>query len=177
LMAVLPFCCVKEPPEISQLRAMMDKPMRVKVTDGRILTGNFHCFDNLRNIMLSDTKEALHENGDPLAGRSVAPAPLIRLLGSWSRARWSRSRNVRRRTQGQPILGPGPHSVEVGGVLPRGRREGGGRLAQRRPSADFVAHTCPVRVHAMHYPASSLYFAAFTNHPLQQHPANVSRTA
>eukprot|EP01047_Picozoa_sp_COSAG01_P027174 COSAG01_NODE_1784_length_9237_cov_11.706829_5_plen_140_part_00 len=72
LMAVLPFCCVKEPPEISQLRAMMDKPMRVKVTDGRILTGNFHCFDNLRNIMLSDTKEALHENGDPLAGRSVS---------------------------------------------------------------------------------------------------------
>jgi small nuclear ribonucleoprotein (snRNP)-like protein len=37
---------------------MLNKRLRVTVTDGRVLTGQFYCFDNLRNIMLSETKEA-----------------------------------------------------------------------------------------------------------------------
>jgi small nuclear ribonucleoprotein (snRNP)-like protein len=40
---------------------MLNKRLRVKVSDGRILTGQFYCFDNLRNIMLSETKEAAND--------------------------------------------------------------------------------------------------------------------
>ena len=49
---------------VAQLRGMLNKRLRVKVTDGRILTGQFHCFDNLRNIMLAETQESASEE-DP----------------------------------------------------------------------------------------------------------------
>ena len=62
--SLTPFCSSQPEPEsavVQQLRSMLNKRLRVKVTDGRVLTGQFYCYDNLRNIMLSEAKEAANE--------------------------------------------------------------------------------------------------------------------
>ncbi len=42
---------------IEELRARLDTQLRVELTDGRSLIGNFTCFDKQKNILLSCTCE------------------------------------------------------------------------------------------------------------------------
>mmetsp|Transcript_37880 Transcript_37880/g.74514 ORF Transcript_37880/g.74514 Transcript_37880/m.74514 type:complete len:90 (-) Transcript_37880:136-405(-) len=43
-----------------KLQSFLGKPMRVTITDGRIMSGRFHCFDNQSNIILVDTFQLLN---------------------------------------------------------------------------------------------------------------------
>merc|ERR1719230_2130900 len=52
-----------ETPQIEKLRGLLNGRLRIKTTDERVLLGTFHCFDNLKNIVLSNTKEASVQDG------------------------------------------------------------------------------------------------------------------
>lgn len=38
-------------------RAFLDAPLRVGLTDGRVMVGTFACFDKQRNVLLVDARE------------------------------------------------------------------------------------------------------------------------
>eukprot|EP00246_Nothoceros_aenigmaticus_P007687 TRINITY_DN21676_c0_g1_i1.p1 TRINITY_DN21676_c0_g1~~TRINITY_DN21676_c0_g1_i1.p1 ORF type:complete len:147 (+),score=19.07 TRINITY_DN21676_c0_g1_i1:129-569(+) len=63
-----------EKPLVQRARKLLNKRMRVGVTDGRLFFGKFHCLDKQGNIILSDTVEQME---DP----SSAGNPELRHLG------------------------------------------------------------------------------------------------
>ena len=48
---------VADTPAIAAVRALLDKHLRVLLTDGRVLVGRFQCFDKQRNVLLTETRE------------------------------------------------------------------------------------------------------------------------
>ena len=38
-----------------KVQGFLGKQMRVTIADGRVFDGRFHCFDNMSNIILTDT--------------------------------------------------------------------------------------------------------------------------
>ncbi|KAL3930679.1 MAG: hypothetical protein SGPRY_001434 [Prymnesium sp.] len=47
----------EEREEVKQLRSHLDAPLRVGLTDGRVIVGTFVCFDKQRNILMVDALE------------------------------------------------------------------------------------------------------------------------
>lgn len=41
----------------NEVKSYIDKPMRVILVDGRVITGNFQCLDRETNVVLSNAKE------------------------------------------------------------------------------------------------------------------------
>ena len=46
-----------EPAPAKDLRLRLDSPLRVGLTDGRVIAGTFVCFDKQRNVLLVDAQE------------------------------------------------------------------------------------------------------------------------
>lgn len=46
-----------EAPSIEQLRNLLEKELRVEITDGRVFVGKFNCIDNEKNLILKETVE------------------------------------------------------------------------------------------------------------------------
>ena len=46
-----------EDPAVVETRSHLDGPLRVGLTDGRVIVGTFICFDKQRNILLVDALE------------------------------------------------------------------------------------------------------------------------
>ena len=40
------------------VRRLLDRTLRVELTDGRVLVGTFTCFDKQRNLLLTETRES-----------------------------------------------------------------------------------------------------------------------
>lgn len=49
--------------------ALLDAPLRVTLTDGRILVGQFTCFDKQKNVLLTEVSEYRQQEGGVLGGR------------------------------------------------------------------------------------------------------------
>lgn len=47
----------KETPKITQIKDLLNKRVRVSISDGRILSGKFWCIDNGMNIVMGETEE------------------------------------------------------------------------------------------------------------------------
>eukprot|EP01112_Ceratiomyxa_fruticulosa_P002836 TRINITY_DN1308_c0_g1_i2.p1 TRINITY_DN1308_c0_g1~~TRINITY_DN1308_c0_g1_i2.p1 ORF type:complete len:119 (+),score=28.90 TRINITY_DN1308_c0_g1_i2:166-522(+) len=47
----------KENEKIAQVRSFMGKRIKVVISDGRIITGKFYCFDQQGNILVSEAEE------------------------------------------------------------------------------------------------------------------------
>mmetsp|Transcript_12946 Transcript_12946/g.39522 ORF Transcript_12946/g.39522 Transcript_12946/m.39522 type:complete len:94 (-) Transcript_12946:928-1209(-) len=54
---------------MEEVRQMLDSPLRVGLTDGRIVFGRFACLDKQRNILLTDARESRRMNGDAASER------------------------------------------------------------------------------------------------------------
>ena len=54
-------------------RALLDLPLRIRLSDGRVITGRFTCLDKQRNLLLTDTHELLPKGADE-SGAGVAPS-------------------------------------------------------------------------------------------------------
>ncbi|KAJ1618197.1 hypothetical protein T492DRAFT_1094633 [Pavlovales sp. CCMP2436] len=52
-------------PSLALVRASLDGPLRVGLSDGRLLTGTFLCLDRQRNILMRDTMETRPESEQP----------------------------------------------------------------------------------------------------------------
>ncbi|KAK3246455.1 hypothetical protein CYMTET_44007 [Cymbomonas tetramitiformis] len=46
-----------DPPVVQRARQLLYRRMKVEVTDGRIMVGNFHCLDKQGNLLLQNTTE------------------------------------------------------------------------------------------------------------------------
>jgi small nuclear ribonucleoprotein (snRNP)-like protein len=46
-----------DPPEVAAVRAMLNRRLRVRVTDGRVFVGYLNCFDKSGNILLNNAVE------------------------------------------------------------------------------------------------------------------------
>jgi small nuclear ribonucleoprotein (snRNP)-like protein len=53
---------------MQEVRQMLDSPLRVGLTDGRVIIGRFACLDKQRNILLVEARES-RSNGDDSSGR------------------------------------------------------------------------------------------------------------
>jgi small nuclear ribonucleoprotein (snRNP)-like protein len=54
---------IEESPAVAQVRSMLNKKLRVKVTDGRVFFGYLNCFDKRGNIILINATECRAANG------------------------------------------------------------------------------------------------------------------
>jgi len=55
------------------IREMLDSPLRVGLTDGRVIIGRFACLDKQRNILLTEARETRWteaSSADTTGGRS-----------------------------------------------------------------------------------------------------------
>ena len=46
-----------DPPEVAAVRSMLNRKLRVRVTDGRVFVGYLNCFDKSGNILLNNSVE------------------------------------------------------------------------------------------------------------------------
>lgn len=46
-----------ETPAIEELRSLIEKELRVEITDGRVFVGKFNCIDNEKNLILKESVE------------------------------------------------------------------------------------------------------------------------
>jgi|TARA_B110000977_G_scaffold58252_3_gene79222 small nuclear ribonucleoprotein (snRNP)-like protein len=46
-----------DPPEVAAVRAMLNRRLRVRVTDNRVFIGYLHCFDKVGNVLLYNSVE------------------------------------------------------------------------------------------------------------------------
>lgn len=60
-------------PDMAACRTLLNEPMRVTLSDGRVIIGDFTCFDKQRNILLT--------NGRELRRASEDVAPVERHVG------------------------------------------------------------------------------------------------
>ncbi|OQR82683.1 hypothetical protein ACHHYP_15637 [Achlya hypogyna] len=53
---------------IQEVLGLIDQPLRVEISDGRILIGSFHCLDHEKNLILTETNEYrfAHQDDDEL---------------------------------------------------------------------------------------------------------------
>mmetsp|Transcript_37983 Transcript_37983/g.150964 ORF Transcript_37983/g.150964 Transcript_37983/m.150964 type:complete len:91 (-) Transcript_37983:357-629(-) len=49
---------------IQRLRELINRPMLIEMTDGRVIQGLFHCIDHLHNIILSNAEERMMESSN-----------------------------------------------------------------------------------------------------------------
>ena len=42
---------------VEQVTELLDTPLRVTLVDGRVLIGQFSCFDKQRNVLLNEVRE------------------------------------------------------------------------------------------------------------------------
>ncbi|KAF9910402.1 hypothetical protein EC991_006667 [Linnemannia zychae] len=47
----------EDKPSVAQLRSLLNRTTRIKITDGRIFVGQFMCIDHSKNIILSAAHE------------------------------------------------------------------------------------------------------------------------
>lgn len=58
---------IKESPGKQKLKSWLNRHLRIKMTDGRILTGAFLCTDRDANVILGLCSEYLSENSEARA--------------------------------------------------------------------------------------------------------------
>ena len=58
---------------IEEVRELLDRLLRVTLSDNRVLVGRFSCFDKQRNVLLSDTWEQRFAEGETVPSPPRAP--------------------------------------------------------------------------------------------------------
>ncbi|KAG0379734.1 hypothetical protein BGX24_011925 [Mortierella sp. AD032] len=82
---------MEDKPSVAQLRSLLNRTTRIKITDGRMFVGQFMCIDHSKNIILSaayeyrtttkcspdSTKNASDSLGDYGAGEEDTPLEIL----------------------------------------------------------------------------------------------------
>merc|ERR1719161_1157876 len=62
------------------IKFLQDTHIRVHITDGRVISGQFYCFDQMKNIIILDAYETREGPENPIRGaepRSIGPLVMI----------------------------------------------------------------------------------------------------
>eukprot|EP00962_Isochrysis_galbana_P050238 scaffold21690_cov123-Isochrysis_galbana.AAC.3 len=84
-------------PDMQEVRQMLDSPLRVGLTDGRIIVGRFACLDKQRNILLTEARESRSngDGGDGSSGRRERHLGTVLVPRQWQRLGRSRCEATR----------------------------------------------------------------------------------
>lgn len=52
-------------PATRQVMQLLGATLRIKIRDGRIIIGHFHCFDKNQNVILTDSREYISSTAPP----------------------------------------------------------------------------------------------------------------
>ncbi|OQR85411.1 hypothetical protein THRCLA_23030 [Thraustotheca clavata] len=66
------------PKSIQSVMQLLNQPLRVEISDGRIIIGLFHCLDHEKNLILTDANEYRYPHNDD---DEVPQTPSKRFLG------------------------------------------------------------------------------------------------
>ena len=60
-------------PAVTAVRERLNDVLRITLDDGRVVVGNFQCFDKQRNVLLYEAKEQRYTDGKTLPSPPRAP--------------------------------------------------------------------------------------------------------
>ena len=60
-------------PSVAAVRTLLDAPVRITLSDQRVVIGKFSCFDKQRNVLLNEALEQRYADGDTTPSPPHAP--------------------------------------------------------------------------------------------------------